>query len=101
MAGAHPITVWRPLPPRGYLEVGHVVVPALEEPMPNAVRCIRADLVTQAQVFDFPIFSLRDTSPNGTLWQCSFWQVDNPAQTFMTVKALQKPSPDAGRAPTY
>lgn len=78
-----------------------MVVPAIDEPMPGAVRCMRADLVTAAPLAAVPLFSLRDTAADGTQWQCSVWQCDNPSQTFVASKTLQRPPPNAARAPVY
>lgn len=45
-------SIWRPLPPEGYVAMGLVCGVGYEKPSSNAVRCVRADLVTSAQPGD-------------------------------------------------
>ncbi|TFY89757.1 DUF946 domain-containing protein [Pseudomonas kairouanensis] len=46
-SGAHTdFSVWRPLAPEGYVAMGLVCGVGHEKPSRNAVRCVRADLVT-------------------------------------------------------
>ncbi|UII71894.1 Vps62-related protein [Pseudomonas sp. HN11] len=42
-------SIWRPLAPEGYVEMGLVCGVGYEKPSRNAVRCVRADLVVSAQ----------------------------------------------------
>lgn len=42
-------SIWRPLPPEGYVAMGLVCGVGYEKPSSNAVRCVRADLVASAQ----------------------------------------------------
>jgi len=82
-----------------YVELGYVVVPAIEEPPVSIVRCMRANLVCPARLYDSPVWS--DTSSDNMYWQCNIWQVDNPCSTFVAVKSSNKPSPRQALAPTY
>ena len=80
------MSIWRPVPPRGYVECGSVVVPAIDEPPPDAVRCVRADLARAARFFDAPVWA--GASADNAYWQVSAWQVaESPAATFVAVKA--------------
>lgn len=45
-------SVWRPLPPEGYVALGSVCSNSHEKPSRNAVRCIRADLVSASATCD-------------------------------------------------
>lgn len=83
-----------------YMEAGFVVVPAIEEPPVSVVRCMRADLLQQARLYDHPVWS--DTSSDNPYWQCSVWQVDNACSTFVAVKSnSSKPHPRQAVSPSY
>lgn len=86
-----------------YVELGCVVVGAIEEPPLSVVRVLRADLVRQARLYDAPVWS--GTSSDNMYWQCSIWQVDNPCSTFVAVRgsngAPGQPSTRQALAPTY
>lgn len=43
-------SIWRPIPPEGYVALGLVCSNDHEKPSLNAVRCVRADLVVSASV---------------------------------------------------
>ncbi|MHC8322854.1 Vps62-related protein [Pseudomonas sp. GB2N2] len=45
-------TLWRPIPPDGYVALGLVCATGQEKPSVHAVRCIRADLVIASYVGD-------------------------------------------------
>ncbi|XXG48493.1 hypothetical protein AAC387_Pa02g2924 [Persea americana] len=36
--------IWAPIPPQGYVAVGHMVTNSLEKPSVDEIRCVRADL---------------------------------------------------------
>jgi vacuolar protein sorting-associated protein 13A/C len=93
------MSLWRPIAPNGYMEIGYVVVPAIEEPPLGIVRCMRSDLVKQARLFDYPVWS--DTSSDNMYWLCSIWQVDNSCSTFVAAKSTNKPHQHTARAPSY
>lgn len=73
-----------------YMELGCVVVSAIEEPPAAVVRVMRNDLVKSGRMYDCPVWS--DASSDNMYWQCSVWQVDNPCCTFVAVKGTGKPS---------
>lgn len=86
-----------------YVELGHVVVGAIEEPPLSVVRVLRRDLAKSAQLFDAPVWS--GTSSDNMYWQCSIWQVDNPCKTFVAVRGSNdvggRPSPQQCLEPRY
>lgn len=43
-------SIWRPLPPEGYVAMGLVCGVGYDKPSRNAMRCVRADLVSPANV---------------------------------------------------
>jgi len=43
--GSAEIAVWRPIPPAGYVALGHICSVGYERPPLNTIRCVRADLV--------------------------------------------------------
>lgn len=45
-------SIWRPLPPEGYVALGSVCSNNHEKPSRNAVRCVRTDLVRASSVCD-------------------------------------------------
>jgi hypothetical protein len=77
--------------------VGYVVVPAIDEPQPGVVRVMRSDLLRPTRFYDAPVWS--GTSADNMYWQCSIWQVDNAACTFVAVKTAGRPHPKQALAP--
>ena len=50
-SGAHTaVSIWRPIPPDGYVAMGQVCGVDYDKPSRSAVRCLRADLVASARV---------------------------------------------------
>jgi hypothetical protein len=96
-AGGHAVSIWRPVPPKGYAELGHVAVPAVDEPPPGCVCVMRSDLLRHARFYDAPVW--QGTSADNMYWQCSVWQVDNPAATFVAVKTAGRPHPKQALTP--
>eukprot|EP00798_Chlamydomonas_sp_ICE-L_P025166 gene25166-10797_t len=94
-----PFTLWKPVPPKGYCELGCVAWPDIEEPPLDLVRCMRRDLVTEALTYDAPIWS--GASSDNSYWRCSIWEVDNHAGTFLATKTEQRPHRSVSRAPLY
>jgi len=43
-------SIWRPIPPDGYVALGLVCSDGLDKPSVNAVRCVRADLVVASSI---------------------------------------------------
>lgn len=90
-----------------YVELGHVVVPAIEEPPLNIVRVMRADLVESSRPYHAPVWS--GSSSDNMYWQCDVWQVDNTCSTFVAVRhdgssgggSPMAPDPSQARAPRY
>lgn len=45
-------SIWRPIPPEGYVALGQVCSNGRDKPLLNTVRCVRADLVVRSFVSD-------------------------------------------------
>ncbi len=48
--GSAEVSVWRPIPPPGYVAMGHVCSVGYESPPLNTIRCVRADLVVASHL---------------------------------------------------
>ena len=92
-----PVTIWRPTPPPGYVEVGCVAWPDMEEPPLSLVRCVRKDLVMAAETYETCAWS--GASADNQWWRCTLWPIDNAAQTFLASKNDHRP--DKARTPVY
>ena len=55
--GTRPVTMWMPVPPKGYVAMGAIVLDSATIPSLDDYLCIREDLVKESQVFDSPIWS--------------------------------------------
>ncbi|MEW5308579.1 MAG: hypothetical protein WDW38_000525 [Sanguina aurantia] len=93
-SGQRSVTLWRPIPPHGYLEMGCVASHMVEEPPLGVVRCLRSDLASPSTCFTTPLWV--GTSPD-TQSPCSIWQVDNLAGTFLAQKSHSS-RPDSTQA---
>ncbi|MGJ7515139.1 Vps62-related protein [Pseudomonas baetica] len=67
-------TLWRPIPPDGYVALGLVCSIGQEKPSVHAVRCVRADLVIECRVGDL-IWS----EGRGLMHNFSAWGITLPA----------------------
>lgn len=45
-------SIWQPIPPQGYVAMGCVAQTGYNKPGPDAVRCVRKDLVTRGELSD-------------------------------------------------
>lgn len=90
-----PVTIWRPRAPSGYVALGCVAVPDYYEPDRSIVRCVRQECTTPARLGEEPTW--RDHK-GAALWQCSLWQVDNQARTFLARRDHQRPNEEAALA---
>jgi vacuolar protein sorting-associated protein 13A/C len=88
-SAAPALTLWRPIPRRGYITLGCVLWPAIEEPPLGLVRCARRDLVAAARFHESPLWV--GASTDIPLWRASIWPVDNDCQTFIGVKGEGRP----------
>jgi len=68
-------SIWRPIPPDGYVALGLVCSNNHEKPSLNAVRCVRADLVIASGVGDV----IWDDRGSGAEQNFSAWSTDPPA----------------------
>ncbi|CRM20579.1 Insecticidal Crystal Toxin, P42 [Pseudomonas sp. 24 E 13] len=93
----HNVSIWRPVPPEGYVAMGLVVGNGLLEPSVNAVRCLRDDLPVTSHI-DELLWSDRGTGAPGDF---SAWSVKPPtappaevyfsAATFMGQPGYARP----------
>lgn len=70
-------TLWRPIPPAGYVALGLVSSNGRDKPLPNSVRCVRADLVIASDI------SKRIWSDIGSGAEQNFsaWAIEPPIAT--------------------
>lgn len=61
-------TLWRPIPPDGYVALGLVCSMGPEKPSVHAVRCVRADLVIESYVGDLIWSEGRGFTHNFSAW---------------------------------
>lgn len=61
-------TLWRPIPPDGYVALGLVCSMGQEKPSVHAVRCVRADLVIESYVGDLIWSEGRGLRHNFSAW---------------------------------
>ncbi|MGY2375311.1 Vps62-related protein [Pseudomonas sp. SDO524_S393] len=67
-------SLWRPLPPEGYVAMGLVCGVGYEKPSRNAVRCVRADLTVSAQPGDL----IWNDFGSGATEDFSAWSITPP-----------------------
>ncbi len=92
------LSIWRPLPPQGYVAMGLVCGVAYDKPSTSAMRCVREDLVQTAQVGDL----IWDDKGSGATQNLNTWSItppDAPAGeiylapgTFIGSESATKPS---------
>lgn len=68
-------TIWRPIPPAGYVALGMVCSNGRDKPLANSVRCVRADLVVAAQVGTM----IWSDSGSGARQDFSAWAINPPS----------------------
>lgn len=91
-------SIWRPIPPAGYVALGLVCASDHRKPSPNTVRCVRADLVVEATVGDL----LWNDKGTGAKLSFSAWTIQPPTAepgeicfapgTFVGVETYNKPT---------
>jgi hypothetical protein len=94
-------SIWRPVPPEGYVALGLVCADGLDKPSVNSVRCVRADLVVAASI-DTMIWSDKGSRAKQDF---SVWSVLPPVAaageihfapgTFVGVNSYTKPATHA------
>ncbi|RON83088.1 Vps62-related protein [Pseudomonas fluorescens] len=67
--------IWRPVPPEGYVALGSVCSDGYEKPSFNAVRCVRADLVSGSGLSE-PVWNDKDS---GALQRIGTWSAIPPS----------------------
>ncbi|MGB8920057.1 MAG: Vps62-related protein [Pseudomonas sp.] len=66
--------IWRPIPPEGYVALGCVCSNDHDKPSLNAVRCVRADLVTASKVNEL----IWSDKGSGAKQSVSVWSIAPP-----------------------
>lgn len=94
-------SIWRPIPPAGYVAMGLVCSNDLIKPTLNAVRCVRADLVITSNVGDL----IWNDEGSGATENFSAWSIEPPTAaageiylapgTFFGVRSHLKPATPA------
>jgi len=90
-------TVWRPIPPSGYVAMGLVCSNGRDKPLLNAIRCVREDLVIATTVGHL----IWDDKGSGARQNFSAWHIDPPQAaegeiyfapgTFFSVQSHSRP----------
>uniref|UniRef100_A0A7S0RAG7 Uncharacterized protein n=1 Tax=Chlamydomonas leiostraca TaxID=1034604 RepID=A0A7S0RAG7_9CHLO len=94
------LTLWRPLAPRGYADVGCVAWHGIEEPPLDLVRCVRRDLVVPAALAPAPVWAA--VSSDNQYWRVWLWEVaGTPCHTFLAAKTDGRPAQNTVLAPMY
>ncbi|WP_433768030.1 Vps62-related protein [Pseudomonas putida] len=68
-------TIWRPIPPTGYVALGMVCSNGRDKPLPNTVRCVREDLVVASSVSN----TIWSDNGSGARQDFSAWAIDPPS----------------------
>lgn len=101
--GRRPCTMWEPIPPRGYMALGTVVVGGVDAPECTEVLCVSQASAKRGRLFDAPAWRYEPALLSASMnlqrlkpyhpetWRCSLWQVDNAAHTFIAVRSAQRP----------
>eukprot|EP01102_Stenamoeba_stenopodia_P013425 TRINITY_DN4356_c0_g1_i1.p1 TRINITY_DN4356_c0_g1~~TRINITY_DN4356_c0_g1_i1.p1 ORF type:complete len:695 (-),score=146.47 TRINITY_DN4356_c0_g1_i1:128-2212(-) len=99
------VSIWRPLPPKGYVVLGHLSSPDRNsKPSTTCMACIRRNAVIPTTLYKYPGESTVNTM--GFLWtdrfsggksDCSFWVADGEdgvsvaSTTFISTKGYRPP----------
>ena len=94
------LTIWRPIPPDGYVALGMVCSNGRDKPLLNTVRCVRSDLVIASPI-NHMIWSDKGS---GAKEKCSAWSVQPPTAaageihfspgTFFATQSYKRPTGD-------
>lgn len=72
--GAAEISVWRPIPPAGYVAMGNVCSVGYDSPPLTTIRCVRADLVIASHLAEV----IWSDKGSGALMDFSAWDIVPP-----------------------
>ncbi|AWY42304.1 DUF946 domain-containing protein [Pseudomonas putida] len=91
-------TIWRPIPPAGYVALGMVCSNGRDKPLLNTVRCVREDLVVASSVSN----RIWSDSGSGASQDFSAWGIEPPSAeageiyfspgTFIGVNSHDRPA---------
>ncbi|CAI5481287.1 unnamed protein product [Closterium sp. Yama58-4] len=87
-----PVSIWRPIPPEGYVDMGCVAVGGYDKPTKGdsrlTVHCVRQDLVRPAEVEEVELWHTASRWEHS--WGCHVHQVNNAARTFIAVRSREE-----------
>jgi hypothetical protein len=93
-------TIWRPIPPTGYVALGMVCSNGRDKPLSNTVRCVREDLVIASSVSN----RIWSDSGSGAKQDFSAWGIEPPSAeageiyfspgTFIGTNSHRRPAAD-------
>jgi hypothetical protein len=90
-------SIWRPIPPEGYVALGDVFSLGYAEPPPSLVRCIRRDAVESAPLYR-RIRVWKEPKPQEAVVadvprvkNVTLWAVGNQCQTFVVMAGFRTP----------
>ena len=91
-------SIWRPIPPEGYVALGQLCSNGCDKPLLNTVRCVRADLVVLSNISDL----IWNDKGSGARHSFSAWSLSPPDAvageihfapgTFVGVGTYNKPA---------
>jgi hypothetical protein len=81
------LSIWEPIPPSGYVALGHVAQRGYNKPSTNYIKCVRSDLVTRGRLIG-PIYIDKGT---GADMYCSTFVISIPHKDYF--KEAQKIMP--------
>lgn len=75
--GLNKITLWQPIPPKGYSFLGHFAVNGMRKPEKSLVACLATECLIQSYsmvyVASFPAIDIIPSYANKKIKFCSFW----------------------------
>lgn len=113
--GSRKVTVWMPIPPRGYYAMGAIIMGNINVPNSDDYLCIRDDLTSPTRVFDSPIWSydpetfgigftgevsfssLQNMALRPQRWKVSLWPIDSSTRAFMAIRGKHRPPDGVAR----
>jgi len=88
------LTIWKPVPPPGYVALGFIARPISRPPSTDLIFCVHKSLCEPLSVSARPLLCLasRSRRPGESL---NIWRKDEAGDTFTVSLGQQKPSPEA------
>ncbi|HCS43758.1 MAG TPA: hypothetical protein DIW52_13165 [Pseudomonas sp.] len=92
------LTIWRPIPPHGYVALGMVCSNGRDKPLLNTVRCVRSDLVVASPISRM----IWSDEGSGAKEKFSAWAIQPPTAaageiyfssgTFIATRSYKRPT---------